>query len=143
MKRLKPGMEARYQRLGDARANNGAAILRGLTPAQTGYEAIFELNDGGVIGQTITVTAIRDTETYDMRVPLGSIVEQGGIKGVYRLRTRQSALGEAEYAEFVAVTVIEADWRYAAISGMLFDHDQLIVSSNKPFNTGDRVRSAP
>lgn len=144
MERLRLGMEARFKRLGDTRADNGVAILRGLSTAQTGHEAIFELKDGGgAIGQTITITAKQATETYDMRVPLGAIAYQSGITGVYLVRTRQSVLGDAEYAEFVTVTVVDADSQYAAISGTLFDKDLVIVSSNKPFSSGDRVRSVP
>ena len=62
-------------------------------------------------------------------------------KGVYRVRTRDSVLGETEYAEFVPVKVIETDAQSAAIEATLSDKDQVIVSTSKPINDGDRVRS--
>ena len=143
MKHLKPGMEASFQRSGEARASVGAASFEGFSPTATGYEANFSLpDDGGGIGQVVRITATESTETYDMRVPLGAIVDQGGIKGVYRIRTGQSVLGEMEYAEFVTASVIETDAQYAAIHSSLSDQDQVIVSSSKPLSAGDRVRSA-
>jgi multidrug efflux pump subunit AcrA (membrane-fusion protein) len=143
MKHLTSGMEARFQRSGDARASEGAAVLKGVSPTADGYEASFGLPDGaGAIGQTVSLTAAQDTETYRMRVPLGAIADQDGIKGVYRIRTGESVLGEMEYAEFVNVSVIETDAQYAAIDASLSDQDQVIVSSSKPLSVNDRVRSS-
>lgn len=140
---LRSGVEASFQLSGDAKANAGVAVLSGVSPAATGYEASFTLPDGvGSIGQAVSLTVTQDTETYDMRVPLGAIVDNDGIKGVYRIRTGQSVLGEMEYAEFVTVTVIETDAQYAAISASLSDQDQVIVSSSKPLSANDRVRSS-
>ncbi len=142
-KHLKPGMEARFQRSGDARASQEVAVLKGISPTKTGYEASFDLPDGaGAIGQAVSITATQDTQTYSMRVARGAIVENGGVKGVYRIRMGQSVLGDMEYAEFVPVEVIEADWEHAAISASLSDQDQVIVSKSKPLNPGDRVRSS-
>ncbi|MEG2388927.1 MAG: efflux RND transporter periplasmic adaptor subunit [Clostridia bacterium] len=143
MAHLKPGMEARFQRSGDARAGEGVTVLKGVSPAQAGYEASFKLPDGaGSVGQAVNITMAQNTDTYDMRVPLGAIVDQGGNKGVYRIRTGQSVLGDMEYADFVHVTVIETDAQYAAINASLEGKDQVIVSSSKPLSAGDRVRSS-
>jgi len=143
MKHLESGMEARFQRSGDARASEGAAVLKGVSPTATGYEASFALPDGaGGIGQAVSITATQNTETYDMRVPLGAIAYDGGTKGVYRIRTGQSVLGEMEYAEFVTVSVIETDAQYAAVNASLSDQDWVIVSSGKPLSANDRVRSS-
>ncbi|MEG1193746.1 MAG: biotin/lipoyl-binding protein [Clostridia bacterium] len=143
MEHLKPGMEARFQRSGDARAGEGVTVLQGVSPAQAGYEASFKLPDGaGSVGQAVNITLAQNTDTYDMRVPLGAIVDQGGNKGVYRIRTGQSVLGDMEYADFVHVTVIETDAQYAAINASLEGKDQVIVSSSKPLSAGDRVRSS-
>ena len=92
-------------------------------------------------GQSVSITATQTTGTYEMCVPLGAIVYRGEATGVYRIRTRQSVLGEVEYAEFVAVTVQETDARSAAIDAALLAQDQVIVLSNKPVSEGDRVRS--
>lgn len=143
MKHLVSGMEARFQRSGDARASEGAAVLKGVGPTATGYEAVFALPDGaGAIGQAVSITATQNTETYEMRVPLGAIAYDGGTKGVYRIRTGQSVLGEMEYAEFVTVSVIESDAQNAAINASLSDQDRVIVSSSKPLSANDRVRSS-
>lgn len=143
MEYLQSGIESSFQLSGDAQANEGVAMLKGISPTATGYEASFAMPDGkGSIGQAVNITVTQDTKTYDMRVPLGAIVDQGGIKGVYRIRVGQSVLGEMEYAEFVTVTVIETDSQYAAINASLSDKDQVIVTSNKPLSANDRVRSS-
>lgn len=136
------GMEARFQLSGEASVSADTAVLRSLTPMASGYEVIFELPEGyGAIGQSISLTTTQMTATYEMCVPLGAIVYRGETTGVYRIRTGQSVLGEVEYAEFVTVTVHEVDSQSAAIEGALLSQDQVIVSSNKPVNEGDRVRS--
>lgn len=143
MKYLAAGMEARFQRSGDARFSEEAAVLKGISPAQAGYEAYFTLPDGaGGIGQAVSIVVTQNTPTYGMRVPLGAIADNGGTKGVYRIRRGQSVLGDMEYAEFVAISVIENDAQYAAIDASLSDQDQVIVSSSKPVGTGERVRSS-
>ena len=142
-KHLAAGMEARFQLSGESAASAQPAVLRSLTPTAAGYEALFALPEGyGAIGQSVTITATQNTAAYNMRVPLGAVVYRGDAAGVYRIRTGQSVLGEMEYVEFVAVTVLEADAQYAAIEGALVDQDQVVVSSNKPVSEGDRVRSA-
>ena len=138
---LLPGMEVRVRLPGAARDSH-TATLSELAPSASGYEAVFSLPQGvGAIGQTVSITAIQNTETYSVRVPIGAIAERSGMAGVYRIRTGDSVLGEVEYAEFVNVTVIETDAQYAAIEGPLLNTDQVIVSSSKPFSEGDRVRS--
>ena len=140
---LSIGMEARFQLSGEATPSAAAATLRSLTPTPAGYEAVFALPDGsGALGQAVSLTATQTTETYEMCVPLGAIVYRGETTGVYRIRTSQSVLGEVEYAQFVVVTVQETDALSAAIDGTLLTQDQVIVSSNKPVDEGDRVRSA-
>ena len=139
---LSIGMEARFQLSGEAVPSAEAATLRSLTPTPAGYEAVFALPDGsGALGQSVSITATQTTGTYEMCVPLDAIVYRGEATGVYRIRTRQSVLGEVEYAEFVAVTVQETDARSAAIDAALLAQDQVIVLSNKPVSEGDRVRS--
>lgn len=141
-KHLETGMSASFMLSGDARPTEGA-VLVGLIPSASGYKASFALPDGaGSIGQSVSVTATQQTDTYLMRVPLGAIASSGGQTGVYRIRTGQSVLGDMEYADFVPVTVIESDMQYAAVSGSLSDLDQVIVSMSKPLSAGDRVRSS-
>ena len=139
---LQPGMEASVQRQGETRGQRVLATLSELIPSESGYEAVFELPDSAwSVGQVLTMTLTQTTDTYDMRVPLGAIAESNGNKGVYRVRTGDSVLGETEYAEFVPVKVIETDAQYAAIEATLSDKDQIIISTSKPVNDGDRVRS--
>ena len=87
------------------------------------------------------MTLTQTTDTYDMKVPLSAIAESNGNKGIYRVRTRDSVLGETESAEFVPGKVMETDTQSAAIEATLSDKDQVIVSTSKPINDGDRVRS--
>ena len=139
---LQTGMEANVQRQGETRGQRILATISGLIPSSTGYEAVFELPDNAwSVGQVLTITLTQTTDTYEMRVPLSAIAESNGNKGVYRVRTRDSVLGEVEYAEFVPVRVIETDSQYAAIEATLADRDEVIASTSKPINDGDRVRS--
>ena len=139
---MRSGMQANAQRQGEARGKGVVATISELVPSASGYEAVFELPDSAwSVGQSLTMTLTQTTDTYDMRVPLSAIAESNGNKGVYRVRTRDSVLGETEYAEFVPVKVIETDAQSAAIEATLSDKDQVIVSTSKPINDGDRVRS--
>ena len=139
---LRTGMQANAQRQGEARGKGVIATISELVPSASGYEAVFELPDSAwSVGQSLTLTTMQTTDTYDMKVPLSAIAESNGNKGVYRVRTRDSVLGETEYAEFVPVKVIETDAQSAAIEATLSDKDQVIVLTSKPINDGDRVRS--
>lgn len=139
---LRSGMQANAQCQGEARGKGVVATISELVPSASGYEAVFELPDSSwSVGQSLTMTLTQTTDTYDMKVPLSAIAESNGNKGVYRVRTRDSVLGETEYAEFVPVKVIETDAQSAAIEATLSDKDQVIVSTSKPINDGDRVRS--
>lgn len=139
---LQMGMEGNVQRRGGTQRQQATAMVSELIASPPGYEAIFELPDNTYgIGQNLMITLTQVTETYEMRVPLSSVVESNGIKGVYRIRTGDSVLGEMEYAEFVPARVIETDSQYAAIEATLSDKDQIIIATNKPINAEDRVRS--
>lgn len=136
------GMEGSVQRQGENQRQRVSATISELVPSALGYEAVFELpSSAWSVGQALTITLSQTTDTYDMRVPVGAIAENSGNKGVYRIRTGDSVLGEVEYAEFVPVNVLETDSQYAAIEGTLSDRDQIVASSSKPVHDGDRVRS--
>ena len=107
---LRSGMQANAQRQGETRGQCVIATISELVPSASGYEAVFELPDNAwSVGQGLTLTLTQTTDTYEMKVPLGAIAESNGNKDVYRVRTRDSVLGETEYAEFVPVKVIETD----------------------------------
>lgn len=126
---LRTGMQANAQRQGEARGKGVIATISELVPSAFGYEAVFELPDSAwSVGQSLTMTLTQTTDTYDMRVPLSAIAESNGNKGVYRVRTRDSVLGETEYAEFVPVKVIETDAQSAAIEATLSDKDHPVES---------------
>lgn len=136
------GMDGNIQRQGENQRQRVSATISELVPSASGYEAVFELpGSAWSVGQALTITLTQTTDTYNMRVPVGAIVESNGNKGVYRVRTGDSVLGEVEYAEFVSVKVLETDSQYAAIEATLSDRDQVVASSSKPINDGDRIRS--
>ena len=142
VKYLSIGMEAKFQLSGDTELNPEVAVLKGLSPTGSGYRASFDLPDGaGAVGRAVMLTATQVTDTYKVCVPLSAIVESGGLKGVYRVRAGQNALGDMEFAEFVTVTITESDAQNAAIVSSLSEKDQVIVSSNKPIQANDRIRS--
>ena len=139
---LQIGMDGNIQRQGDTQRQRITATISELVPSTSGYEAVFELpSSAWSVGQALTITLTQTTDTYDMRVPASAIVENNGNKGVYRIRTGDSVLGQVEYTEFVPVKVLETDSQYAAIEATILDRDQIVASSSKPVNDGDRVRS--
>lgn len=139
---LQIGMDGNIQRQGDTQRQRITATISELVPSTSGYEAVFELpSSAWSVGQALTITLTQTTDTYDMRVPVSAIVENNGNKGVYRIRTGDSVLGQVEYTEFVPVKVLEMDSQYAAIEATILDRDQIVASSSKPVNDGDRVRS--
>lgn len=59
---------------------------------------------------------------------------------VYALEERQGPLGNAYYASRRKVTIIDADGSVVAVSGDLYDGEQVITDSSEPLQDGTRVR---
>ena len=77
---------------------------------------------------------------YEQMIPLGALREDAGEAYCLIIAEEERMLGTLQIAKRVPVTVLEKDAKSAAITSALTDTDQVIVSSEKYVEEGDRVR---
>lgn len=88
---------------------------------------------------TWTVDASSDKE-YEQLIPLSALREDTAGAYCLILSEEKTMLGTVQTAKKVPVTVLEKDTRKAAVTSALKETDQIIVSSEKYVEEGDRVR---
>lgn len=93
------------------------------------------------IGENVQIEVNAKLKEYPMTVPLNAISEENGKDYVYVARKKDTVLGQEYYAQKVEVTVSDKNGSYAAIEeGGIDGQQEVIISSNKTINNGDRIR---
>lgn len=92
------------------------------------------------LGAKVDVTFRKKSERFSQCVKRAALRADSLGDFVLVLRTRQGVLGEGSVAERVAILVREQDETRAGIESSLLSSDLVIVESDKPLNSGDRVR---
>lgn len=93
-----------------------------------------------VLGRKEAFTVKKLSPRYDTCVPIAALRQDGaGQTYVLCLGSQDTVLGPVTVARRVDVTILERDSQKAAVDGPLAQEDQLIVSSSKPIQDGDRV----
>lgn len=94
------------------------------------------------IGTTATLDFTKTTATYNSCVPIEAIrTDSYGNTYVYTMKKVDSVLGTELQVVRTNVEIQDKNEKYAALSdGNLLDTDEVITSSNKTINAGDRVR---
>ena len=142
--------EAKYVTVGDAaevtplgRQKSIRAHVSGvMQPDGKGtVEVVVSLPEEDIsIGTYCSVKFSRMTEGYPSIVPVSALHGEGVGTYVLVLRGKKSVLGDGDVAEKVPVSVLDKDWKCAAVSGALRDDDRVISGWDKPISPGDRVR---
>ena len=93
------------------------------------------------IGENVQIEVNAKSKEYPTTVPLSAISEENGKDYVYVARQKDTVLGQEYYAQKVEVTVSDKNGSYAAIEeGGIDGQQEIIISSNKTINNGDRIR---
>lgn len=93
-----------------------------------------------ILGATLAASITKNSDLYDICIPVSAVRYDSA--GAYCLitQTRDTVLGNELLAIRVNVKVIESDSKNTAVEASLDDKDDVIISSNKEINEGDRVR---
>lgn len=75
-----------------------------------------------------------------MVLPLSALRMGGGDAYVLVIQEKQSVMGVEQTVVKKTVTLQEQDSGNMAVEGALLESDQVVISSNKPVEEGDRVR---
>lgn len=93
------------------------------------------------IGENVQIEVNARSKEYPITVPLNAISEENGKDYVYVAREKDTVLGQEYYAQKVEVTVSDKNSSYATIEeGGIDAQQEVIISSNKTINNGDRIR---
>ena len=92
------------------------------------------------MGGSVTFEFTRQSQVYQQVIPIEALREDN--EGYYCLITepKKTILGEELTARRINVTLLEKSSKTAAIEGPLTADSQLILSGNRLFEEGDRVR---
>ncbi len=91
-------------------------------------------------GVSANLEVSKRSEQYRMVLPLGALRGNGQDNFVLILREKQTVMGTEQTVVKLSVTVKEQDSQNVAVEGSFLGDEQVVVSSNKPIEEGDRVR---
>ena len=93
------------------------------------------------LGETVTMTAVRESESYPCTIPVKALRQESGRSFVLTVQTEDTVLGLQEVARQEEVLVLEKNGSYAALDGESLDAESKIISaSDRYVKAGDRVR---
>ncbi len=92
-------------------------------------------------GSAASYTIYKRSKQYDQTIPLQAIrMDSNQVNYVLVIGESNTSLGNVLTAYRVNVTVLEKDYRTAAVEASIGPRDNIIISSNKNIEEGDRVR---
>ena len=97
-------------------------------------EGIFS---SGIAG---TLELEKNSGRYQAVVPVSALRAAHGKTVVLVVREKQSVLGTEQTVEEVDVVIKEQNMEHAAVEGVFFPKDQIVIQTSKPIGKGDRVR---
>lgn len=80
------------------------------------------------------------SERYPCCIPLSALYSREAGDFAIRVAEKPTILGLEATAEYVPVTVLEKNGRYAAVEGNLSPDDRIIVNASKTVKEGERIR---
>lgn len=80
------------------------------------------------------------SERYPCCIPLSALYSGEAGDFAIRVAEKPTILGLEATAEYVPVTVLEKNGRYAAVEGNLSPDDRIIVNASKTVKEGERIR---
>ena len=95
----------------------------------------------GEIGKSATLEISNNTERYSSCVPLSALHSDEDKYYVLMFEEKETVLGTENVAKRADITIKDKDGMYAALDeNIILTSDEVITSSNKNINDGDRVR---
>ena len=94
----------------------------------------------GTPGMRATVTMTKSSDRYEMVIPSNSLRQTNGMYYVLVATTKQTTMGEQVVVERKDVVVLDKNQSQAAVEGPIELSDQIVITSSKPIEAGDRVR---
>ena len=91
-------------------------------------------------GSYLEVSIPLSQDDYSAIVPKSAVYSDQDGDFVYKVRSKNTPLGNRYYAERVSVTVLASDDSSSAVSGNISGSDSVIVAFSKPVKPGDQVR---
>ncbi len=87
-----------------------------------------------------TLELEKNSGRYQAVVPVSALRAAHGKTVVLVVREKQSVLGTEQTVEEVDVVIKEQNMESAAVEGVFFPDDQIVIQTSKPIGKGDRVR---
>ena len=87
-----------------------------------------------------TLELEKNSGRYQAVVPVSALRAAHGKTVVLVVREKQSVLGTEQTVEEVDVVIKEQSMENAAVEGVFFPDDQIVIQTSKPIGKGDRVR---
>ncbi|CAM4458262.1 efflux RND transporter periplasmic adaptor subunit [Paenibacillus endophyticus] len=72
-----------------------------------------------------------------------AIHDENGKKYVFGLEQKAGPLGNAFYVRKMYITVVDSNESQSAITGEMFEEEQIIMESSEPLQEGDKIRMQP
>ena len=101
---------------------------------------VFNISGSVTANTNMEISVPLSTAQYQAIVPKSAVFSDQNGSFVYKLRSKNTPLGNRYYAERVSVQVAASDERSSAVSGELNNTDNVIVAFSKPITAGDQVR---
>ncbi|WP_245700204.1 efflux RND transporter periplasmic adaptor subunit [Paenibacillus glacialis] len=92
-------------------------------------------------GDIVKVELTKPSAGNTILISNKAIHEDGSGKYVYRIEERNSPLGNAFYIKRVSITVVDSNDQESAVTGGIFEQDQIVVDSSQPLQDGNKVRT--
>ena len=127
----------------EGKAGSAEAIITsvGAADSQGQVTVTAQLPEGNYgSGGSAELEISKRSQQYDMVLPLSALRMEGGDAYVLVIQEKQSVMGVEQTVVKKTVTLQEQDSENMAVEGALLESDQVVISSNKPVEEGDRVR---
>lgn len=146
--------QMKYVEMGDTAVLEGKSKTTGSKWKQEGIISYLENQQEGnqiasleitqadsAIGQMVNFSLVKQSESYELCIPVSSLYENMGNYYVYTVEEQEGILGVEWHIQKTMVNVLDKNNSYAAIEGTGITKESKIIGiSNKPFQEGDVVR---
>ncbi|MEG0711362.1 MAG: HlyD family efflux transporter periplasmic adaptor subunit [Niameybacter sp.] len=106
----------------------------------SGKKKISVIVPRGDTGMNATLKVSKESEKYQYVLPIEAVKEDNNGSYVFVAKKKTTTLGEQMVAERVDVMKLDKNQSSVAVQGAFGPQDTLIVNSNKPISSGNRVR---
>jgi multidrug efflux pump subunit AcrA (membrane-fusion protein) len=102
----------------------------------------FEVKGNVNVGETLSLSAGEKSGRYDTVVPNNAVREDSKGKFVLVVSVKSTPLGNRYKVKRADVEVQASDDNYSAVTGGVYEYDNVVTTSSKPLESGMQVRLA-